>query len=419
MKKNYYSGKFIVIEGLDGSGQSTQVAILKKYLTKKGFDVITTKEPTPNSPVGKIIRKVLDKKKKVSPPKLQRIFCQDREHHLNNLVIPALKQGKIVISDRYFFSTFAYGMLDLKLDWLIKLNDEFLVPGLTFLLKVKPRTCIQRIDKRGTGRTFFEVEAKLKKVLDNYETSVKRFNNVHIINGQPAIKKVSEDIIKIVDKKIMNIAKLIDHTNISLKAKPKDIIKTCAEAKKYDFRGVCVNPKYAKLVAKELKGTGIETIILIDPPMGLSSHQERLRVCKKAKEDGADELDIVMNIIDLKYEKYDNVLKDLKEVCRILPTKVIIGSGFLTDDEVRIASEIVKKAGAICVKTATFKDPLENRELKEKAQHLKTMRKAAPGLLIKASGNIKTLSDLKEMVRAGADIIGTSSGVKMMKQAKK
>lgn len=214
-----------------------------------------------------------------------------------------------------------------------------------------------------------------------------------------------------------NIAKYIDHTNIKQGAVAKDIKKTCDEAKKYNFRGVCVNPEWVKLVQKELKGTDIEIVVLIDPPMGLSSHQERMKMCQKAKKDGADDLDIVMNIVDLKYERYDKVLKDLKEVCKILPTKVIIGSGYLTDNEIEVASKIVKKAGAICVKTATFKDPLEQRELKEKARHLQIMRKAAPGLLIKAAGKIKTLKDLKMMVRAGADIVGTSSGKEIVKQA--
>lgn len=214
-----------------------------------------------------------------------------------------------------------------------------------------------------------------------------------------------------------NIAKYIDHTNIKQGAVAKDIKKTCDEAKKYNFRGVCVNPEWVKLVQKELKGTNIEIVVLIDPPMGLSSHQERMKMCQKAKKDGADDLDIVMNIVDLKYERYDKVLKDLKEVCKILPTKVIIGSGYLTDNEIEVASKIVKKAGAICVKTATFKDPLEQRELKEKARHLQIMRKAAPGLLIKAAGKIKTLKDLKMMVRAGADIVGTSSGKEIVKQA--
>ncbi|GAH22284.1 unnamed protein product [marine sediment metagenome] len=214
----------------------------------------------------------------------------------------------------------------------------------------------------------------------------------------------------------MNVAKIIDHTNIRQGVVAQDIKKTCQEAKKYNFRGVDVRPKWVSLVKKELEGTDIKVIVLIDPPMGLSSHQKRVRLCYKAKKDGADELDVVMNIVDLKYERYDKVLKDLKEICKILPTKVIIGSGYLTNGEIKKASEIVKKAGAFCVKTATEKDPLEEKELKEKARHLKIMRKVASGLLIKASGKIKTLKDLKIMVKAGADIIGTSSGVKIMEE---
>ena len=217
----------------------------------------------------------------------------------------------------------------------------------------------------------------------------------------------------------MNPAKIIDHTNINPKATARDIKKTCQEAKRYGFRGVCVNPEWVELVHEELKGTGIKTVALIDPPMGLSPHFKRVEICKKAKKDGANELDVVMNIIDLKYERYDDVLNDLKEICKILPTKVIIGSGYLTDEEIKKASELCKKAGAFCVKTATEKDPLEHIELKEKARHLKIMKEGAPGLKIKASGKIRTYKDLLMMVEAGADIIGTSSSVKIMREYKK
>jgi deoxyribose-phosphate aldolase len=216
-----------------------------------------------------------------------------------------------------------------------------------------------------------------------------------------------------------NFAKIIDHTNISLKAKREDILKTCREAKIFGFRGVCVRPEWVKLVSRELKGTGIKTVVLIDPPIGDSPHKKRIKMCKKAKKDGADELDVVMSIPDAKHGRWEKILKDLKEICKILPTKVIIGSGYLTDEEVLKASQIVKEAGAICVKTATEKDPLEHRELKEKFYHLKLMRKGAPGLLIKAAGGIRTLKDLKEAVKAGADIIGTSSGVKIMKELRR
>jgi deoxyribose-phosphate aldolase len=213
----------------------------------------------------------------------------------------------------------------------------------------------------------------------------------------------------------IKLNKLIDQTNIKQEAKAGDIVKTCKEAIKYDFRGVCVKPLWVKLAKKQLKGTDIKTICLVDAPIGDSSHLERLRTCKKAKRDGADEIDVVISLIDIKHDRWNKILNDLKEICKVLPTKIIIGSGYLIDEEIKKASEIVKKAGAICVKTATEKDPLENRELREKARHLRIMKKAAPGLLIKASGNIRTLKDLKMMVAAGADIIGTSSGVEIVK----
>lgn len=215
---------------------------------------------------------------------------------------------------------------------------------------------------------------------------------------------------------MIKIQSIIDQTNIDKKAKAKDIKKTCEGAKKYNFRGVCVNPEWVKLVSSKLKGTGIKTICLVDPPIGDSPHKKRIQLCQKAKKDGTDEIDVVISIPDVKHGRWDKVLKDLKEICKILPTKIIIGSGYLTDEEIVKASQVVKKAGAICVKTATDKDPLEYRELKEKAKHLKLMKKSAPGLLVKASGRIKTLKDLEYMVKVGADIIGTSLGAEIMEE---
>jgi deoxyribose-phosphate aldolase len=214
----------------------------------------------------------------------------------------------------------------------------------------------------------------------------------------------------------VKINKIIDHTNIQKSATENDIIKTCKEAKEYRFRGVCVRSEWVKLVKKQLQGTGIKTIALIDSPIGDSPHQKRIKICKKAKKDGTDELDVVVSIPDIKHERWGKVFNDLKEICKILPTKVIIGSGYLTDGEIIKTSQIVKKAGAFCVKTATEKDPLEHRELKEKFLHLKLMRKGAPGLLIKVAGSIKNLSDAKEAIKAGADIIGSSYGVSIIKE---
>jgi dTMP kinase len=200
MRNNTYPGKFIVLEGLDGSGQSTQVALLKELLLSQGREVVSTKEPTVNgSSVSQQIRDILDKKVKADPAQLQELFAQDRREHLDNLIIPALKEGKFVISDRYFFSSFAYGSSDgLDLEWLMKINDEFLIPDATFLLKVSPAVCVDRIQKRGKEVTLFEVEDKLKKVWENYSLLPSRLPNVYIVNGEKTIEEVFAEINKLV-----------------------------------------------------------------------------------------------------------------------------------------------------------------------------------------------------------------------------
>jgi len=215
----------------------------------------------------------------------------------------------------------------------------------------------------------------------------------------------------------MNIAKIIDQTFLKKSATEEEIKAVCKETEKYGFRGLCIFPEYTKLVKELLKGSGVKVTTLIDEPTGSSSHEARMDMVKKAKADGSDEVDVVMKVDDFKNAKYDEVLADLKGICRILPTKVIIGSGYLTDEEIKKASEMVKASGAICVKTATLEDPLDHAELSEKAKHIKIMRQSAPGILVKAAGSIRTLDDLKIMLEAGADIIGTSSGAEIVSEA--
>jgi dTMP kinase len=195
MIKNPYPGKFFVFEGLDGSGQSTQADLLKNYLEINGFEVVLTKEPTKVSSVGQKIRDVLDEKVAMSPEDLQQLFVQDRREHLANLIIPALQANKIVVSDRYFFSTFAFGSSGgLDLEWLIKINDEFLIPDLTIILKVSPEVCVKRIEQRGEGIKFFEKLEKLKKVWEVYKIMPDRIPNVHIVDGEKTIGQVFDRV---------------------------------------------------------------------------------------------------------------------------------------------------------------------------------------------------------------------------------
>ena len=195
MPKNIYPGKFIVIEGLDGSGQSTQVKLLSEFLIKNGHNVVSTKEPTKDSEAGKNIRDVINKSCEVSPSKLQELFAEDRREHLANVIVPALKDGKTVISDRYFFSSFAYGAASgADLEDLIGLNQDFLMPDFTVILRVKPEVCMERIGKRGESQTLFEQREKLAKVWKIYEILPQRFDGVYIIDGERTIEKVQENI---------------------------------------------------------------------------------------------------------------------------------------------------------------------------------------------------------------------------------
>ena len=198
-----------------------------------------------------------------------------------------------------------------------------------------------------------------------------------------------------------DIAGLIDQTYLKKGASEEEIRKVAEEAKEYGFRGFCVFPEHTKIAKEVLKDSRVKVTTLIDEPTGSSSHDIRKKMVFSAKENGSDEVDVVMEIDNFKNGRYYEVLEDLKDICKILPTKVIIGSGYLTDEEIKKASEIVKKSGAICVKTATVNDPLDHTELPEKAKHVKIMKESAPGLLVKAAGAIRTLSDLKMMVQIG------------------
>ena len=198
MQKNTYPGKFIVFEGLDGSGQSTQAALLRDFLVENGHDVVLTKEPTKDSEAGKKIRDVLNKNTWVAPVYLQELFAQDRKEHLDKVIISALKDGKIVISDRYFFTSFAYGAAEgIDMEYLVKINDNYLMPDVTFFLKVAPEVCLKRIEERGTKIEFFERLDHFRKAEKNFESLTKSFNDFYILDGEKSIQEAHEDVKKL------------------------------------------------------------------------------------------------------------------------------------------------------------------------------------------------------------------------------
>ena len=190
-------GMFVVLEGLDGSGSSTQVALLKKALGSSGHKVHITKEPT-NNIIGGLIRGQLTKDWKTGPECLQLLFAADRAHHLEREIMPAMNDGNIVVSDRYFFSTMAFGGIDIDIGWLKKINERFVVPDLTFFIKVPAKECVRRISASRFELELFEEEKKLFRVWENYEKLSQEFDNVHVIDGMQSVDEVHKEIIGIV-----------------------------------------------------------------------------------------------------------------------------------------------------------------------------------------------------------------------------
>ena len=209
MQKNPYPGKFIAFEGLDGSGSTTQAIKLRNWLNESQKKFVLghplahlTKEPT-NNIIGGLIRGQLTNDWKTRPECLQLLFSADRAHHLEKEIIPLLKKRVTVITDRYFFSTVAYGAIKIEdHDWLIEINKPFILPDLTFLIKVSPKICLSRIKEDRFHIELFEKEETLAQVWQNYEKLAQKFENVYIINGERPIEKVFEEIKKIVHSQL-------------------------------------------------------------------------------------------------------------------------------------------------------------------------------------------------------------------------
>ena len=211
----------------------------------------------------------------------------------------------------------------------------------------------------------------------------------------------------------MSYNKLIDHTLLKQDATPEQIVKLCEEAKQYDFMSVCVNPAYVPLAASCLKGSDVKVCTVIGFPLGMNLTRTKVDEAKLAIAQGADEIDMVINVGMLKNGNDDYVeeeIKLLKEVAGNKVLKVIIETCLLTDDEKVRACIAAKNAGADFVKTSTgFSTGGAT------AADVALMRKTVgPDMGVKASGGVRTHEDLLAMVEAGATRIGTSNGTKII-----
>lgn len=212
---------------------------------------------------------------------------------------------------------------------------------------------------------------------------------------------------------MMAYNKLIDHTLLKADARYEDIKTLCDEARQYDFASVCVNPHFIPTCAKLLKGSNVKVCTVIGFPLGQTLTSVKVYETEQALKAGADEIDMVINISNVKAGR-DDLIKDeiaaIKRACDGHLLKVIIEICLLTDEEKERVCRIAVSAGADFVKTSTgFSTGGATIEDVTLMRHV-----VGPHIGVKASGGVRTLEDVKKMVAAGATRIGTSGGVKIM-----
>ena len=211
-----------------------------------------------------------------------------------------------------------------------------------------------------------------------------------------------------------NIASMIDHTLLKQDATKEQVEKICAEAKEYSFASVCVNPTWVKTSAELLTGTPVKVCTVIGFPLGASTPETKAFETTDAINNGAGEIDMVLNVGALKSQDLELVKRDIESVVNAAKgkaiVKVILETCLLSKEEIKVASQLSKDAGADFVKTstgfstggATFEDVALMREV------------VGPDLGVKASGGVRSLEDVQKMIEAGATRIGASSGVQIM-----
>lgn len=212
---------------------------------------------------------------------------------------------------------------------------------------------------------------------------------------------------------MQNIEQHIEHTLLKQDATKEELKKLFEEAKKYNFKGVCVNPCNVKFAKEELKNSDVKIVTVVGFPLGANVSDVKAFETKLAIQDGADEIDMVINVSALKDCDYEFVKSDIKKVkaaCGTHTLKVILETDLLTKEEIKKACEICVEANADFVKTSTG---FVKNGIGAKAEDVELMYKtvAPHGLKVKASGGIRDKEKAIQMLQAGAERLGTSSGV--------
>lgn len=213
-----------------------------------------------------------------------------------------------------------------------------------------------------------------------------------------------------------NLNKHIEHTLLKQDAKKSDFEKLFKEAMDYNFLGVCINPAYVKMAKDALKNSEVKVVTVVGFPLGANRSDVKAFETSRAVEDGADKIDMVINVSAIKNKEYDFVVNDIKtvkEACKDRSLKVILETDLLEKDEIKKACELCVEAKADFVKTSTG---FVKNGVGAKAEDVKLMYETVSpyGLKVKASGGIRDKEAALKMIEAGAERLGTSSGVKIM-----
>ena len=205
------NGKFIVFEGIDGAGKSTQVNLLTEKLVSLGYDVVLTAEPT-TLPSGKALRQALSGKDKKSECEMATMFVLDRIAHnidKESGIVPLCDQGKIVISDRYYYSTLAYQGHSTDYEWVKKMNlscPDIKHPDLCIYLDLLPEQSLARIKARNEEVEIYENVEKLTKVRNTFLSVIEDLKNdgekIFVVNADRSIEDISDEIFDIVHKNL-------------------------------------------------------------------------------------------------------------------------------------------------------------------------------------------------------------------------
>lgn len=213
-----------------------------------------------------------------------------------------------------------------------------------------------------------------------------------------------------------NLNKYVEHTLLKQDARKADLIKLFEEAKEYKFLGVCINPCYVKLAKENLKDTDVKVVTVIGFPLGANTTETKIFETIQAVKDGADEIDMVINVTKVKDRETGFLVEEIKLIksaCGGKNLKVILETDLLTKDEIKYACECAIQGGADFVKTSTgfvkggVGAKVEDVELMYNTVH-------SYGLQVKASGGIRDKESALAMIKAGATRLGTSSGVKIV-----